>query len=342
MFDSTKKFNSECSEFENLACRFGSNKIVVYKSQHTRRISQCQEEQAKINFERKTYNGYMSRQTKSYITKLLDNWFMTVRHFNKYQAIPAKLQQKKLVFFTLTLPSKQRHDDNFIKREILNKFIVSARYHGYVDDFFWRAEKQKNGNIHFHFLADRYFDKKILQNLWNRCLVKDGYIDEFEKKYKHRNPPTTQIQEIPANQNIIDYVIKYVGKNEGVEVVKGRIWGCSDKLRELQAFKADLDTKNEKIINTFVNEDSKNVYQDENCMVIMVQFEERLKYYKMLENQGLNTTMSANSNYLYFGGQTPTIQLYGEKKPKPKIETKKTKLTQFQLFENEFYKTQLF
>ena len=245
MFDSTTKFDTRNDEISHLAARFSSNKIVVYRSYRNSKISLHQEEQARVNFEKKEYNGYLSRATKSYITKILDNWFLTVRHFNMHMALPSKQRQKQMVFFTLTLPSKQAHTDNEIKRQVLNKFIIICQRKGLFDQWFWRAEKQKNGNIHFHFLIDSYFDKKQLQTVWNSCLEPLGYINEFEKRYNHRNPPTTQIQVVPSGQNIIDYVIKYVGKNEGTEKVLGRIWGMSDKLRNLKSYVEDIANTDE-------------------------------------------------------------------------------------------------
>lgn len=335
MFDSTTKFDTRNNDVSHLSARFSSNKIVVYRSYRINKISTHQEEQAKVNFEKKEYNGYMSRATKSYITKILDNWFLTVRHYNIHLATPAKQAQKKMVFFTLTLPATQIHTDNEIKRIALNRFIITCQRKGLIEEWFWRAEKQKNGNIHFHFLTDKYFDKKQLQNIWNDCLDKLGYIDRFEEKYKHRNPPTTQIQVIPSGQNIIDYVIKYVGKNEGVTKVLGRIWGMSDKLRELKSYVEDIADTDEKLINDYIEQDNKNVYQDENCMVIMIQFEKRLQYYQRIDKSGLCKTMSANASYLYFNGDLPLNVLFPKEVKRMSstiVEKPKEKITQFELF----------
>lgn len=335
MFDSTTKFDTRNDEISHLAARFSSNKIVVYRSYRNNKISLHQEEQAKVNFEKKEYNGYLSRATKSYITKILDNWFLTVRHFNIHMALPAKQRQKQMVFFTLTLPSKQIHTDNEIKRQVLNKFIIKCQRKGLFDQWFWRAEKQKNGNIHFHFLIDSYFDKKQLQTVWNECLEPLGYINEFEKKYNHRNPPTTQIQVVPSGQNIIDYVVKYVGKNEGTDKVLGRIWGMSDKLRNLKSYVEDIANTDEELINDYIEKDNKNVYQDENCMVVMVQFEKRFDYYKRLEKSGLKRFMAANCNYLYFDNVLPVDVLFPKEPKRISITSnvkESQKIQQFELF----------
>ena len=333
MFDSTTKFDTRNDEISHLAARFSSNKIVIYRSYRNSKITLHQEEQARVNFEKKEYNGYLSRATKSYITKILDNWFLTVRHFNLHMAISSKQRQKQMVFFTLTLPAKQVHTDNEIKRQVLNKFIIICQRKGLFEQWFWRAEKQKNGNIHFHFLIDTYFDKKQLQSVWNSCLEPLGYINEFEKKYNHRNPPTTQIQVVPNGQNIIDYVIKYVGKNEGTDKVMGRIWGMSDKLRNLKSYVEDIANTDEKLINDYIEPGNKNVYQDENCMVVMVQFEKRFDYYKKLDKSGLKRFMSANCNYLYFDNVLPVDVLFPKEIKRISITQNVKEIQKIQQFE---------
>src|SRR5690606_39568338 len=61
----------------------------------------------------------------------------------------------RLSFITLTLPSPQGSiSDKEIKRGPLRMFIqkMGRRYGMY--NYVWKAEKQKNGNIHFHITTD--------------------------------------------------------------------------------------------------------------------------------------------------------------------------------------------
>jgi hypothetical protein len=315
MFDSTKKFSSETNENSYLAVSFQSTKMVVSKRYFSRNQSAHQKAQSEINFEKKTYNGEMSRATKAYLRKKLDAWYMSLRYFNKHEAIKKKEKQRKLVFFTVTLSAAQRHDDNEIKREILNSFIVTMKSKNLIDHYFWRAEKQRNGNIHFHFLTDCFIHKLELQNYWNIAQEKLGYVTEFEVKHGHRCPPSTQIQATPQNNNVIEYLFKYISKNDEHGKVQGRIWGMSDKLRELQQPSAELDTELNKVINEFSHPETKNVYQDENCMVISICHHERLRYYQILERYEANVFYSANYNFLYRNTDFPINVLFPSPKP---------------------------
>ncbi|GAH86291.1 unnamed protein product, partial [marine sediment metagenome] len=55
--------------------------------------------------------------------------------------------------------------------------------------YVWRAEKQENGNIHFHFIVDNFIPWNELRNTWNRIQQNLGYISRFSEaqRLKHIN-----------------------------------------------------------------------------------------------------------------------------------------------------------
>lgn len=93
-----------------------------------------------------------------------------------------KIFNFRLSFVTLTLPSKQAHDDVTIKKDFLNHFLVELRKHYKIDNYIWKAELQKNQNIHFHLILDRYVDYQALRRRWNRVLEKGGYVSKYREK----------------------------------------------------------------------------------------------------------------------------------------------------------------
>ena len=319
MFDSTKKFDSSFRDNSYLSASFQSTKIVVARKYLSRHQSINQKEQSIINLERKQYNGEMSRATKAYLRKKLDAWFMSIRWNNKNEAGKGKRKIKKLVFFTCTLSATQTHTDYEVKRDVLNKFIVSGKSTGLFDKYFWRAEKQGNGNIHFHFISDCYIDKIKLQTAWNEAQEKLNYVTEFEKKIGHRNPPSTQIQIIPEGTNVIEYLFKYISKDKEQQAVAGRIWGMSDELRELLTPSEDMSNEMEKEISTFIEPTLKNLYQDENCMVVLIASENRLRYYSFLEKMATSEFYKANYEFLYEGKPTPTEIMHPIIPPPPLV-----------------------
>ena len=93
----------------------------------------------------------------------------------------------RLSFITLTLPSKQEHSDIEIKKQCLNQFLVEIRKHYGVQNYLWKAELQKNKNIHFHLILDKYIDYQALRRRWNRCISKLGYIAAYSNKFQNIN-----------------------------------------------------------------------------------------------------------------------------------------------------------
>lgn len=120
--------------------------------------------------------------------KYLDLWFNSIHaYYQKYNAGCFK-HKHFLTFVTLTLPSSQQHSDENIKRNILWPFIeIIKRYYG-VQEYIWRAEKQQNGNIHFHILIDKYIRHDLIRFHWNFGLNKYGYIDAYSLVRKKLAP----------------------------------------------------------------------------------------------------------------------------------------------------------
>lgn len=144
----------------------------------------------------------------------------------------------KVVFVTLTLPAKQRHSDVEIKSKCLNQLLTELRDKYGVTLYVWKAERQKNGNLHFHLLVNRYIPAMELRDSWNRILSKLGYIDDFEVKHGHRSPNSTDVHSLYKDKrtgkrigSVVAYMAKYMSKKD--EVIEGRYWYASASLSKL-------------------------------------------------------------------------------------------------------------
>ena len=123
--------------------------------------------------------GLMTQGATKRIRKYLDLWFNAIHaHRQKFNAKNFK-HKHFLTFVTLTLPASQVHNDPFIKRYIFWPWLeIIKRYYG-VQEYIWRAEKQTNGNIHFHILIDKFIKHELVRFHWNYHLSKYGYIDAY-------------------------------------------------------------------------------------------------------------------------------------------------------------------
>ena len=102
-----------------------------------------------------------------------------------------------------------------------------------MQSYLWRAEYQKNGNIHFHILTDLQIPFFVAEELWNRTLSKLDYINRFAKKFGHENPPSTRTEIIVNKRKLNSYISKYLSKEEDKCFMTGRHWSCSQNLSKL-------------------------------------------------------------------------------------------------------------
>jgi hypothetical protein len=233
-----------------------------------------------------TINDMMSEPTKRKITK-------AIKYLN-FLTVPRKMQNKvtgkdfnfKLCFATLTLSSVQVHSDTVIKHQLINHLIVELKNKYKLGNYIWKCEKQANGNVHFHFILDKFIPHTELRNIWNRVQNKLGYVDEYTKKmsalsfseYKALYPSytkktdkdirtafakgkktgwlypnSTDVHSLQFINDIDSYLIKYMSKDEQNEGIKGRIWGCSQSLSKIDGAREIVDSNISLELNNLIN-----------------------------------------------------------------------------------------
>lgn len=273
-----------------------------------------------VNLTRGVFNGYMSDKTKRTVKKRVENWVEAMRVTTENYPASVVGAHDRLRFLTLTLPSKQVHEDNFIKRYLLNWFISILKEEKGLKNYLWRAEAQANGNLHFHILIDVYVDWRDAKKWWNRVLERYGYIEAYKSKHRGmswgeylkayrapgvkvetlakryrfgvatdwRQPNTVDIRKTGAVRDLVNYTVKYMGKTGFGQIadeliqrkmdevpggcgldskkeiiavmskeypelfrrkVDGRIWGCSDGLKELDYISIPVDSRIEDFLD---------------------------------------------------------------------------------------------
>lgn len=194
------------------------------------------------------YNGYMSPATSRKCKNMLDSWLTALEVDRISQGKGKWYRNQQCTFVTLTLPGEQCHNDKVIKRQCLNKFIQDLKRNQGVVTYFWRAEPQKNGKIHFHLLIDRQIHYMRVRFMWNNCIEPFGYIDQHEITHGNRNPNSTDIRSLKKVRNTKAYICKYVTKSEGGRAIDGRIWGCSDNLRQVGAYEEPINHQSHEVV----------------------------------------------------------------------------------------------
>lgn len=221
-----------------------SNSVVFYPSFELFSTLRGLTAQSQENLLDNRVKGYLSATSSRKVRDMVENWVNACK--------AAQIRSKKkldfyLCFVTLTLPSEQVHSDKDIKRKCLNKFLIYAKRYLKVKNFIWKAEPQKNGNIHFHVVFDRFCSWERIRKIWNDILAPLGYIESFSKKHGHNNPNSIDVMSMQKDKKGVPirfigaYMAKYMSKTAKMgdrqdRPIDGRIWGCSDRLKELKCF----------------------------------------------------------------------------------------------------------
>lgn len=187
-----------------------------------------------VNLRKLVISKSLSKSSSKKVKEIITNWIIGIKLTQKQQYGTKQKFSNYLVLITLTLPSKQVESDKVMKSKYLNIFLTKMRYHTANFNYLWVSERQKNGNIHFHLIVDKWFNQIDIQKLWNDTLSNGCYIDEFQKKHGHRNPPSTHICGQNKMKDVGNYLTQYVTKSEKSDVIEGKVWDCSVNLLKIR------------------------------------------------------------------------------------------------------------
>jgi hypothetical protein len=247
-----------------------SDRIVLFQANECPVLHKCPCKNSLQNLVKNKPSGIISRAACSRIRKIIDTWLNSIEIYNNQNNDKLIRKEHYPIFITLTLSAPQIKSDNDIKRNMLSQFINKLSNNHAVKHLFWRAEKQKNGNIHFHIITDKYIDKDKIRKYWNDIQEKEGYIEIFEKKWGHKNPPSTKIQSASSVKNFINYVLKYITKKEENSKVEGRIYGMTDSLRMIKSFTTTNDSLYSEEIKEIVTKQDNRIIKQDYATIIML------------------------------------------------------------------------
>lgn len=208
-------------------------------------------------------HGNVSPIARRKLARAVDYLLLLTSEKNVYARQTGRQFAMKVAFITLTLPSSQVHPDNEIKSLCLNQFLIEIKKRFKVSRYVWRAEKQKNGNIHFHIVIDRFIPYQQVRDIWNRICEKLGYVSRYRSEmqkwhsggfkvrkdllqswsYKSQvrayhagivsdwnSPNSTDIHSIRKIINLKAYIVKYMTKEKAIDRNTGEI----DELQQQQ------------------------------------------------------------------------------------------------------------
>ena len=245
--------------------------------------------------------GQISPVALRKITRAVQYLTFLVPKRRRYHTPDGRSGNYFLNFITLTLSSTQIHTDNEIKRSILEPFFNECRKRFKISCYIWRAERQENGNIHFHIISDRFIWWNDLRNSWNYFQERLGYVtryrlsmQEFHKEgFRLRkdlqnkwpvskqlsawregvrtdwtSPNSTDVHSLRTVGNVRSYLTKYITKSDDNSDIQGRLWGCSYNLTNLTGALEFTDGQISQDIDTLMSSAKVKIYKTDYYTVI--------------------------------------------------------------------------
>ena len=211
----------------------------------------------------KAYNGEVSKNSIRVARRRLNEWLEVIKVGNEKK----KGRKIRLVLITLTLATDTKggtlFSDKNIKSHLLEPLLKWLRYNYKIANYFWRAEPQQNGNIHFHIVTDRYIDKDNLQKYWNKKLNEYGLMEDYIRKFKKDNPPSTHIKMFNAQPAEIDYLVKYVTKDKGVRKIEGLQMRFSNSIKNIDPISSIVSFREENDLIAMFEDRAQHIVDEE-------------------------------------------------------------------------------
>lgn len=178
--------------------------------------------------------GLISFKAERRLSQAIDWMLYLAKPKPLFPGKPKSKLKFRVNFITLTLSAPQVHDDNTIKKELLQPFLDTLRKSWKCSKYLWRAEAQANGNIHFHIVSDVYVEWWKIRNRWNAIQGKLGYVARFHEKHGHSTPNSTDVHSVNRIKNLAAYLAKYCSKNPqgsmytALSRIDGKLIPCYD------------------------------------------------------------------------------------------------------------------
>lgn len=233
---------------------FRSSGVMYYQvnADHRNRLmksSKFQENAIKLE-KRERYLGYVSDGVKKRMRKCITLLLQSTPYKYKTHPISGRIMAHKVSFITLTTPTHEKSlDAKYCHKNLLEPMLRVLRRRHSLKSYIWKVELQDNGQVHYHITCDIVMHHRTLRNIWNELLDKNGMLEDFQLRYGHKDPNSTDIHNVQKVRNLEAYLVKYICKEYQNETkLNAKIWDCSKNIKENDYFKFQLDTVSHQIV----------------------------------------------------------------------------------------------
>jgi len=216
--------------------------LLVYERKEFTGISTKQHNNSNKRIQ--SYTGVLTPYSKKKLKRAIQLIVATAKDKEATNYKSGKTFKFKLNFITFTLPAPQNEITDKQIKHCLDNWIKRAKRKFGLGSYVWRAERQKNGNIHFHMITDTWIHYEKIRNDWNETLAPLGFIKRYQEKNGNKQPNSTDVHSITRIKNLSQYFIKYMSKKhkEGEKPITGKVWDCSQNLKTKENCELIIDS----------------------------------------------------------------------------------------------------
>jgi hypothetical protein len=229
----------------------------------------------------KAYRGNLSAGAISRLKKSFENLmeisdWKSVKVFKDIKRPNGDMVKKpyqlkfRINFITLTLSAPQGAvTDRQIYNICFKPFLDAMRYRCPDVSYVWKAEVQRNGNIHFHITTNQYFDYRWVRSNWNKHQAKLGFIKSFAEKHGHTDPNSTDIKTVRQDGDLGAYMAKYICKKEAKKRTLGiKVWDCSSNLKFKEIRNLPICNEVNEWIDSLKRSEKVQVFRTEQAIIL--------------------------------------------------------------------------
>lgn len=216
------------------------------------------------------YSGKLTAGGKKRLTKAVTILTTCIKPQFIYNEVSKRYHWHKLSFVTLTVSDHQKKlTGKTAYRLLLSHFLQWLRRTHNVRTYIWKAELQKNGQIHYHITTPAFIHYQKVRDVWNNLQRKAGLLDKYAQEHGHYNANSTDIHEVKGVNDLAAYLIKYIAKSyQNAEDLGGKVWDCSENLSAAKYFVIDLKPHHKLFFDLAEENDLARLHIDERFTIV--------------------------------------------------------------------------
>lgn len=180
------------------------------------------------------YSGNVTDGSRKRILKAVDIFLQRNPETYIWNPVSSSYHPFRLGFMTLTISDRKTrsHRETY---PLLKELIRTGRRKYGLEDYIWKAEIQARGQIHYHLTISRFWHWQSIRDEWNKLQRRAGFLEDFGLRYGHYTANSTDVHSVKDVKNLGAYICKYIAKEvskSGTQKIDGKVWDCSEKLKE--------------------------------------------------------------------------------------------------------------